>query len=112
MCIYRLYTGEDGQSHIETLDLASQPQLTSPQNTATISFREWPPGHFIDWHPAPRRQYIISLSGQIEIGLGDGSTKRYGPGDARLVEDTTGQGHTTRVVGDQASITAVIPLAD
>jgi hypothetical protein len=28
------------------------------------------------------------------------------------VEDTTGQGHTTRVVGDQPSITAVIPLAD
>ena len=112
MGIYRLFTGDDGQSHIETLDLASHPELTSPKNTTTISFREWPPGHFIDWHPAPRRQYVISLSGRIEIGLGDGSTQSYGPGDARLVEDTTGRGHTTRVVGDQPSITAVIPLAD
>ena len=111
MGIYRLFTGEDGQSHIETLDLASHPELTSPKDATTISFREWPPGHFIDWHPAPRRQYIISLSGRIEIGLGDGSTQSYGPGDARLVEDTSGQGHTTRVVGDQPSITAVIPLA-
>ena len=68
-------------------------------------------GHFIDWHPAPRRQYIISLRGEIEIGLGDGTTFRYGPGDARLVEDTTGQGHTTRVVSDTPSLTAVVPLA-
>ena len=112
MGIYRLYTGEDGQSHVETLDLASQPQLSSPQNVTTISFREWPLGHFIDWHPAPRRQYVISLAGQIEIGLGDGSIHRYVPGDARLVEDTTGQGHTTRVVGDQPNLTAVIPLSD
>ena len=112
MGIHRLYTGQNGQSHVEELDLASHQELTSPQATAGISFRQWPAGHFIDWHPAPRRQYVISLSGQIEIGLGDGSTKRYGPGDARLVEDTTGQGHTTRVVGDEPSITAVIPLAE
>ena len=51
----------------------------------------------MDWHPAPRRQYVIILTGQLEIGLGDGTTRRFGPGDARLVEDTTGQGHTTRV---------------
>jgi quercetin dioxygenase-like cupin family protein len=112
MSIYRLYSGSDGQSHIQELDLADHPELTSPQAVSTITFREWPPGHFIDWHPAPRRQFIISISGQVEIELGDGTTVRYGPGDARLVEDTTGQGHTTRVVGDQPSINAVIPLAE
>ena len=111
MSIYRLYTGDDGQSHVEELELASHPELNSPQAASSITFREAPPGHFIDWHPAPRRQYVISLSGHIEIGLGDGSFSRYGPGDARLVEDTSGQGHTTRIVGDQPSITAVIPLA-
>ncbi len=112
MAIYRLYNGDDGQSHIEETDLASHPELTSPQNVSNITFREWPAGHFIDWHPAPRRQYLISLSGDIEVGLGDGTVVRYKPGDARLVEDTTGQGHTTRVVGDQPSIHVVIPLAD
>ena len=112
MAIYRLYTGADGQSHVEGLDLASHPELTADHDAKTITFREWPDGRFIDWHPAPRRQYVISLEGQIEIGLGDGSTHRYGPGDARLVEDTTGQGHTTRVVGGRPSLTAVVPLAD
>ena len=87
------------------------PELGDAQAAQSIAFREWPPGHFIDWHPAPRRQYIISLRGEIEIGLGDGTTFRYGPGDARLVEDTTGQGHTTRVVSDTPSLTAVVPLA-
>ncbi len=112
MAIYRLYTGSDSQSHIEEVDLADHPELKEGFAAKNINFQTWPPGRFIDWHPAPRRQYVISLSGQIEIGLGDGSTSRYGPGDARLVEDTTGQGHTTRVVGDQPSVTAVVPLAD
>ncbi len=112
MGIYRLYTGDDGESHIEELELASRPELGAGQDTSTITFREWPAGHYIDWHPAPRRQYIISLTGELEIGLGDGSTVRYHPGDARLVEDTTGRGHTTKVLGNEPSIHVVIPLAD
>jgi hypothetical protein len=111
MGIFRLYTGDDGQSHLEELDLADHPELTSPLAASTIDFREWPPGHFLDWHPAPRRQYIISLSGTIEIGLAGGRIHRFAPGDARLVEDATGAGHTTRVLGDQPSVNAVIPLA-
>jgi len=112
MAIYRMYTGDDGKSHIEELDLASNVEMTSLQAAKGIIFSEAPSGHFINWHPAPRRQYIIQLSGQVEIGLADGTTVRYQPGDTRLVEDTTGQGHTTRVVGDQPSITATIHLAD
>ena len=112
MAIYRMYTGDDGKSHIEELDLASNVKMTSLQAAKGIIFSEAPSSHFIDWHPAPRRQYIIQLSGQVEIGLADGTTVRYQPGDARLVEDTTGQGHTTRVVSDQPSITATIHLAD
>jgi len=44
--------------------------------------------------------------------LGDGTLRRFGPGDARLVEDTTGKGHTTRVVSSEPVLTAVIPLAE
>jgi hypothetical protein len=54
---------------------------------------------------------VIILSGQLEIGLGDGSKHVFGPGDARLVEDTTGQGHTTRVVSQVPVVTATVPLA-
>ena len=111
MGTFRLYTGSDGQSHIEPVDLGKTPDWKKGLATTQISFSEWPVGRFLDWHPAPRRQFVIIVSGQLEIGLGDGTKQVFGPGDARLVEDTTGKGHTTRVVGNQPVITATVPLA-
>ncbi len=112
MGIYRLYTGDDGQSHIEEQHPSSHPALTSPQATQPMFFRERPRGLFSDWHCAPRRQYLIMLSGEVEIGLGHGSTHRFGAGTALLAEDTTGQGHTTLIVDGDPVIQAVIPLAE
>lgn len=112
MGTYRLYTGNDGQSHIEKVDLSKTPDWTKGQGATTITFREAPVGNFQDWHPAPRRQFVIILSGQLEIGLGDGSKHIFGPGDARLVEDTTGKGHTTATRGNEPCVTATIPLAN
>jgi cupin domain len=111
MKTFRLYTGPDGQSCIEAIDLARTGEWTKGLAATQIAFREWPVGQYLDWHPAPRRQFVIILSGQLEIGLGGGGKHVFGPGDARLVEDTTGAGHTTRVVGNQPCLTATIPLA-
>ena len=108
----RLYTGNDGQSHLEELGLPDWPMSRPPMQAATgIVFRRAAGGEFIDWHPAPRRQYVITLSGQVEIGLGDGTVRRLGPGDIILAEDLTGRGHTTRAVGDEPRISIAIPLA-
>jgi hypothetical protein len=52
------------------------------------------------------------VSGEAEIGLGDGSVHRFGPGHVNLVEDVTGKGHTTRVIGNQPRVTATVHLAD
>ena len=71
MPTFRLYTGSDGQSHVEPIDLAKHPEWTKGLATTQIAFREDPVGRFIDWHPAPRRQFVIILSGQLDIGLGD-----------------------------------------
>ena len=111
MNISRLYTGDDGQTHLEWMDLQSHPELGTMQSAVGIQIRSTEPGNFLDWHPAPRRQFVIILSGQLEIGLGDGSKQTFGPGDARLVEDTTGKGHTTAVHGAQPCVTATVPLA-
>ena len=86
MGTFRLYTGSDGQSHIDTVDLSKTPEWTEAQDTTYIVFGEYPVGTFQDWHPALRRQYVISLSGHLAIGLNDGSKHVFGPGDARLVE--------------------------
>ena len=112
MSMNRLYTGADGQSHLEELDPDSHPSLTTLQATKGIVFRTTPPGHFHDWHNAPRRHYVITLEGEVEIGLGDGTVRRFGAGHVTLAEDLTGRGHTTRVVGTKRRMTATIHLAD
>lgn len=66
----------------------------------------------MDWHNAPRRQYVILLSGQMEIGLNDGTRRQFGPGDAVLASDLTGSGHTTRSAGAGPALVAVVPLAE
>ncbi len=107
----RLYTGDDGQSHLEIVATPTGSTGRSPMELATgITFRLAEAGEFMDWHTAPRRQYVITLSGEVEIGLGDGSVHRFGPGDVMLAEDLTGKGHTTRAVGDGPRLSAAVPL--
>lgn len=53
MDISRLYTGPDGQTHLEWMNLESHPELGTLQNAAGIQFRSTEPGNFLDWHPAP-----------------------------------------------------------
>lgn len=119
--ILRVYTGDDGKSHIEEVELALQPFVdtegaygegTPMQDVNGITFRVAQPGYVLEWHCAPRRQYTITLQGQAEIEVGDGTVKPVGPGDVLLAEDLTGQGHITRVVGNQPRLYAVVPLGD
>ena len=112
MIITRIYTGDDGQSHMEDFDLAGHANPESLQSVTSIVFRSHDPGRFSDWHCESRRNYIITVSGEGEIGLGDGTAHRIGPGRIMLVEDLTGQGHTTRVTSSVPRVTVAIPLAD
>ena len=93
MGTFRLYTGPDGQSHIEPIDIEQEDRLDQgagdDARSRSARARSATSSTGI---PRPRRQFVIILSGQLEIGLGDGSKHVFGPGDARLVEDTTGQG--------------------
>lgn len=119
--ILRIYSGADGQSHIEELPVALRPFVdtegahgegTPLQHVQGITFRISPPGYVLSWHCAPRQQYTITLAGEAEIEVGDGTVRCIGPGDVLLAEDLTGQGHITRVVGQQQRFYMVIPLAD
>src|ERR1700730_10840781 len=98
--IVRIYTGHDGQTHFEDLPLpAEERHNVALQVGANLVFRCFPADYWSDWHTAPRRQYIFILVGQMEIGIGDGTTRRFGPGDVVLADDLTGRGHTTRSLG-------------
>jgi hypothetical protein len=70
-----------------------------------------PPGREIDYHPASRRQYVITLSGHAELVLSGGQTIQVGPGSIELAEDTTGKGHITRTVGTEDRVVILIPIS-
>ncbi|HZT06105.1 MAG TPA: hypothetical protein VFC51_03675 [Chloroflexota bacterium] len=95
-----IYTGEDGRSHFEDLDIPLNPvnygTNSAPIAATNVVFRETPVGGALDYHPAPRRQFVVNLSGLVEIECGDGSKRRMGAGDVLLADDTSGQGHITR----------------
>jgi hypothetical protein len=94
MGVYRLYTGNDGESHIEEIG-ADALRALKVIGTMSVSVQERPPGYFMDFHPAPFRRWQVGLVGRTTIGLSDGTSQTFGPGDVRLIEDTTGKGHTT-----------------
>jgi hypothetical protein len=77
---------------------------------AAYGFLSSPPDWFGDWHPTPSRQIIFYLAGEIEAEASDGEMRRFGPGSITLVEDTTGKGHRSRVVGEDAVLLAVVQL--
>jgi quercetin dioxygenase-like cupin family protein len=93
-----LYSGDDGKSHFEDLDQheGSTLFLTSVATKALVFKNDMNRDDLHGWHTAPRRQWCITLSGSVEIGLGDGTKKTFRPGDVFLAEDVTGQGHTAK----------------
>jgi quercetin dioxygenase-like cupin family protein len=80
--------------------------------TTGVRFRRQAPNYFEDWHTAPRKQYVITLSGQGEIEVAGGKKIPLGPGHILLVEDLTGKGHISRGVGTEERITLIIPLVE
>jgi len=105
--------GDDGHSHFEDLPLpAGESHNVALQAGANLVFRcsTMPADQWNDWHTTPRRQYVFILMGQMEIGIGDGTTRRFGPGDVVLADDLTGPGHRTRWVGGVPGISAVVPV--
>ena len=94
MKFYRLYSGDDEQSHFQELDSSRSSEFFNATRSAKgLLFRNDFAPHIVDWHRAPRRRWVITLSGSVDIGLGDGSSMTFGPGDVFLAEDVTGQGH-------------------
>jgi hypothetical protein len=107
-----MYSDAQGRSSWEEIDLAKAPAWMQGLDVTRVRFGIRPAGEFSDWHPAPQRQFVMIISGQLEIGFEDGTKKVFGPGDIRLVEDTTGKGHTTAAVGPDPVVTATITLKD
>ena len=95
MKFFRLYSGADGESHFELLDTGENSEFLNTTRPATgLLIRTAFAPHIVNFHRAPRRRWVVTLTGSVKIGVGDGSSMTFYPGDVFLAEDTTGQGHT------------------
>ena len=114
--ITHLYTGPDGQTHAEEIEAKFTPgsgnDVFKLIGNSGAELHRAPGGRVSDWHTAPRRQYVITLSGHGELEVAGGKKIPVGPGHIELVEDLTGKGHITRVVGTEDRVTLQIPLSD
>jgi len=115
--VTRLYTGPDGKTKVEELEIPLKPRDRGSDASVslaltTLQVRRTNQNYFLDWHPASRRQLVVTLSGESEIELEGGRKIRLGPGHILLAEDTTGQGHISRAAGSKDRITLDIGLAD
>jgi hypothetical protein len=112
----RIWTGKDGDSLFEegTIDLPKGERgdvLSDKIMSSSISFRETKLGGIFARHDAPTRQFVITLSGTLEFKTIKDETFTIHPGDILLAEDTTGTGHSWRLVDDQPWRRAYVILA-
>ena len=116
----RLFSDSVGETHFEDKviildehDFAppAPPIYTSEFISSTsYGFLSVLPGWESEWHPTPKRQFVIYISGIIEAEVSDGEIRQFGPGSITLVEDTVGIGHKSKALGNDKIVLAVIQL--
>ena len=117
----RIFSDSDGCSHFETKNVSLESKDYAPPapplNTSVLEsadnsvFLELPVGWYGEWHPTPVRQWLIIMTGECEFEVGDGELCLRKAGDVVLLDDTSGKGHQTRVLGDVAVQIAAIHLS-
>ena len=115
MRIHNLYTDAAGQSHWRDIEIEWAEQgpggKVSRRLPATgIIFRETSGDYDLDWHTAPRRQYIINLDAGVRITASDGESRTIGAGEVFLVEDTTGKGHLSQSIEGKMRHSIFVPV--
>jgi len=108
----RIFSDDEGCSHFETKGINLKAKDYAPPtphlNTSALEsadnsiFLELPIGWCGDWHLTPVRQWIILMSGECEFEVADGEITTRIAGDVLLLDDTTGKGHKTKVLGNEA----------
>jgi hypothetical protein len=118
--MYRFYTGKDGLSHVEKMEVKNFDEhgvanLLDTSSGATLrrSKPDAPGADFGAFHPGPRRQYIINLTGHEEVEFSGGEKIILNPGDIELIEDLAPtKGHRNRNLGPEDRLVFWVPIAD
>jgi hypothetical protein len=117
---FRLVSDSVGESHFVPLDIEMATRDFAPpapsfdvsalEPAAKVGFLRLPKGWVGQLHRSPIRMWVFFLSGEMEFGATDGQVRPGVPGKAFLLEDTSGKGHLSRVVGDSDAVLAVVQV--
>ena len=115
MKVLRLYTGKDGESDFEDIEIELEDcgpigKLSKKIKATGVIFRETPADYDYDWHNAPQRQFIIMLDAGVEITVASGETRVVQAGEILFVEDTTGHGHVSKALKNKPRKSVFITL--
>jgi len=112
--VTRLYTGADGQSHIDQLAVSfhgAPDDASAAEKMSSAYLARGAPGMFETSHDTGRKRYIVVISGEAEVTTTDGERATLVPGRLYLTEDLTGKGHTFRVLGNQEWVALFVDFA-
>ena len=115
MRIHNIYVDGNGETHwrdieVEWVEERNGSKLSKRLPATGIIFRETGGDYDLDWHPAPRRQYIINLDGGVKITASDGEAREIGAGEVILVEDIKGKGHLSQSLGGKMRHSIFVPI--
>jgi hypothetical protein len=117
-----LYTAPDGRARWRDEDIAltegkPQARLSPLASSGGYQLRESPVGFRSEFHCTENPQWVFILRGRMEIGLQDGTSRVFGPGQhfysadvlpAGSAFDAKLHGHWSRQVGDEPLVTLFV----
>ena len=121
MKVLRIRSDDRGESHFDTGEIsltlrefappAAALYVSEEQRASGYQLIRLPAGWVGAPHPAPYRQMFFCLAGTLDVTSSDGETRTISAGDAFLIEDTSGKGHSTLVTSN-APVDAVLVRVD
>lgn len=115
-----IYADKDGESHFDDVEVelsskdyappASPLEVSDAIEAQRVVFVGGASGWEGDWHPSPKRQFVFVLTGTVEVRVGDGEVRSFGPGSAFLLADTAGRGHFSRIKSEAYCLMAMVHL--
>ncbi|NPC55361.1 cupin domain-containing protein [Caenimonas soli] len=117
-----LFTDADGRARFreEPIELAEgtpQSMLSALMPSGGMQLRHSPVGFRSQFHCSPHTQWVFILGGRMEIGLQDGTSRIFGPGQhfysadllpAGATFDASVHGHWSRQVGPDPLVTLFV----
>ena len=108
---------EFGEQYVELNQGSEQARLSMLMQSGGYQIRHSPVGFQSEFHVSTYPQWVFILSGQMQIGLQDGSSKTFSPGEHFYSNDLLPNGatfdskihgHWSKQVGDSPLVTLFV----